>query len=116
MNEIAKTMRISVGIEHTKSWMSIPMLNLISIYLFLLPLAQKYLLMHQLCQSHHESYYMMISIAYLCDQYNNVTPRPLECIYSIGYTQHIAFIHPLCTMKPKIIYIYHNSDSRAILY
>ena len=50
---------------------------------------------------------MTISIVYLCNQYNNVTPRPLECIYSIGYTQHIAFLYPLCALKPKDhIYIY----------
>ena len=36
---------------------------------------------------------MTILIVYLCDQYNNVIPRPLDCIYSIGYPQHIAVIH-----------------------
>ena len=50
MNETAKTVRISVAIECTKSWMSIPMLNPIPIYPFLLPPAQKYLLMHQLAR------------------------------------------------------------------
>ena len=81
--------------------MSISILNPILVYPFLLLVAPKCLCVHQLCQGYHDSYSTIISIAYLCNQYNNVTPRALECKYSTGFHLHIPFIHPLCTLKPK---------------
>ena len=78
--------------------MSIPMLYLILIHPFLLPLAPKCLLMHQFHRDQPVNQFLIFSIVYLCNLYSRQAPMLLTGVYGTGTSLCIIFIYPVCTL------------------